>query len=370
MSTYSKLKLSGSTDGRVVAITSLTSPGDTIHTAVSGTTDYDEVWLWAANNSDFDVILNLVLGSGILKFPLLAKSNQIILPGQVLHNSNVISAFLDSNVDANTAYYMDTADFSLNTPLNVASPGVVNWRNHKLYAGRTIQFATSGALPTGLTAGTEYFVLPSGLGKNIFSLATSEGGTIINFTGFQYGVQTCYARMTVTIASPGVMTVKNHQFQAGQGFMLQTTGALPTNLNNTDIFYVISTSYAKDTFRFATTPGGSAVNTSGSQSGVHSIKPVLTISLSGSDQGYFYYPNHGLTADTRIRLATSGSLPTGLAADTDYYVCRTELGFNYFTLASTPGGSKILPSGSQSGIHRVVLPTLVNLYGFVNRISA
>ncbi len=57
MATATKIKLSGSTDGKGVKVTTA-SPLDgsdtTIHTAVSGTTDYDLVTLFATNTDSVD----------------------------------------------------------------------------------------------------------------------------------------------------------------------------------------------------------------------------------------------------------------------------------------------------------------------------
>jgi hypothetical protein len=63
MATYSKLKLSGSTSGKPikVAATAIGS-GTTIHTAVSGSTDYDEITLFVTNTSGAAVTITLGWG--------------------------------------------------------------------------------------------------------------------------------------------------------------------------------------------------------------------------------------------------------------------------------------------------------------------
>ena len=48
MATFTKRLLSGSTDGRPILVAATGSPGTAIHTAVAGTTSFDEVWLYAA----------------------------------------------------------------------------------------------------------------------------------------------------------------------------------------------------------------------------------------------------------------------------------------------------------------------------------
>ncbi|MGE0289256.1 MAG: tail fiber protein [Bradyrhizobium sp.] len=75
---------------------------------------------------------------------------------------------------------------------------------------------------------------------------------------------------TVTIASPADVTLNGHGRKNGSKVRLFTTGALPTGLNvNTDYFVVNATA---NTFQLATTRGGSAINTSGSQSGTHTVQ--------------------------------------------------------------------------------------------------
>lgn len=74
---------------------------------------------------------------------------------------------------------------------------------------------------------------------------------------------------TVTIASPGVWTAAAHGLPNGASVLLSTTGALPTGLAVGTTYYVVST--ATNTFQLSATSGGSAINTSGSQAGVHTI---------------------------------------------------------------------------------------------------
>jgi microcystin-dependent protein len=72
---------------------------------------------------------------------------------------------------------------------------------------------------------------------------------------------------TVTIATPAVFTKSGHGFVGGERLRLSTTGALPTGLNTTTDYFV---SYINTTTFNLTNDLGVKVNTSGSQSGVHS----------------------------------------------------------------------------------------------------
>ena len=76
---------------------------------------------------------------------------------------------------------------------------------------------------------------------------------------------------TVTIASPAVFKLNSHGLVEGDPVYFTTTGALPTGLSANTIYYVIATGLPANDFRVSATRGGSVVNTSGSQSGTHSV---------------------------------------------------------------------------------------------------
>lgn len=83
-----------------------------------------------------------------------------------------------------------------NVALTIASPCVVAWNAHGLRTNMPIRFFTTGALPTGITAGThggpavgtEYFVKV--IDANTFNIAATPGGANINTSGTQSGTHT------------------------------------------------------------------------------------------------------------------------------------------------------------------------------------
>lgn len=87
---------------------------------------------------------------------------------------------------------------------------------------------------------------------------------------------------TVTIASPAVFTKIGHSLSVGDTVKLSTTGALPTGLNTTATYHVISAGLTADEFRLSTTAGGAAINTSGTQSGTHTLIPTTALTLNGA----------------------------------------------------------------------------------------
>ena len=51
MATFTKVLLSGSTNGKAIKVTATSTTGDTIHTVTAGTVALEEVWLYATNTS-------------------------------------------------------------------------------------------------------------------------------------------------------------------------------------------------------------------------------------------------------------------------------------------------------------------------------
>lgn len=74
--------------------------------------------------------------------------------------------------------------------VTIATPAVFSLTSHGLVAGDQVYFTTTGALPTGLTANTIYFVISAGLTSSAFEVSATRGGSAINTTGTQSGVHT------------------------------------------------------------------------------------------------------------------------------------------------------------------------------------
>lgn len=81
-------------------------------------------------------------------------------------------------------------------------------------------------------------------------------------------IGTSPAAFTVTIASPGVVTT-SASLANGTAIMLNTTGSLPTGLTVGTVYYVVASTGTS--FSLAATYGGAGINTSGTQSGTHTI---------------------------------------------------------------------------------------------------
>lgn len=195
-----------------------------------------------------------------------------------------------------------------------ANPGVVTCTAHGFSAGQPVKLQSTVRLPKGLTQNTTYYV--KAVTANTFELEPTIGGGSINTTAPTF---------TITIASPGVVTLTAHGFSAGDPVVFATSGALPTGLT-AGTTYFVKTVVDANSFQISATPEGSAINTSGTQSGTHTLV-----------QGGLH------------RLEMVGALPTGLTEGTVYYV-KTVQDADHFTVSATVGGAEINTSGTQSGI--------------------
>lgn len=101
MASISKLLLSGSTNGRFIQVTGTSTAGaNTIHTAVSGSANIDELHIFATNYHTSDATLTIEYGgtgaNNEVKFVLPANVGLIeIIPSFLLQNSLVVKAYAD-----------------------------------------------------------------------------------------------------------------------------------------------------------------------------------------------------------------------------------------------------------------------------------
>lgn len=102
---------------------------------------------------------------------------------------------------------------------------------------------------------------------------------------------------TVTLASPGVFTTSSpHGYAIGEAVVFSTTGALPTGLTAGTTYYIITTGFGASTFQVSTTSGGTAVNTSGSQSGTHTVTMnTITVTNPIATTGFYNTSNQVIT---------------------------------------------------------------------------
>ena len=98
MATFSKIPLSGSTNGRGILVAATATPGTLIHTAVSGTSSFDEVWLYCQNTSTSSVALDIEFGgtstADNIEITIPGESGLVlVIPGLFLNNALVVRAW-------------------------------------------------------------------------------------------------------------------------------------------------------------------------------------------------------------------------------------------------------------------------------------
>jgi len=99
MAVLSKEKLSGSTDGKQIKVAATATPGTLIHTAVSGTTDLDEIWLYAYNHHTANVDLTIEWGGvaspdDLVQITIPFKAGRfLVVDGKLLQNGLIVRAF-------------------------------------------------------------------------------------------------------------------------------------------------------------------------------------------------------------------------------------------------------------------------------------
>jgi len=112
MTTFGPQPLSGSSNGLGIKVVATATTGTTIHTAVSGTSSWDEVWLWAYNGHTANADLTIEFGGvtvpdNVVVFTALPfKVGPIaVIPGWRLQNGLLVRAFASvANVFAVTGY--------------------------------------------------------------------------------------------------------------------------------------------------------------------------------------------------------------------------------------------------------------------------
>ena len=102
MATYSKQLLSGGTNGKTIKVAATATAGTTDQTAVSGTSDMDEIWLYACNTDSSDRKLTIEYGGAtspdeLTEITIEAEAGWVLVcPGLLLQNGLVVKAFAAS----------------------------------------------------------------------------------------------------------------------------------------------------------------------------------------------------------------------------------------------------------------------------------
>ena len=237
--------------------------------------------------------------------------------------------------------------------MTIASPCVVTRNAHGFEDDDIIIFTTTGALPTGITAGKHYYIRV--LTANTFNISSE----LLNFQEITTsGTQSGTHRGTVS-------THKVYE-SLGSGHVGNTPRSSPTfwlDLGDTNRWKMFDRSVASrttnaDSIAITLQPTGRCDSVALINISADTVNYRMTDSGSGAtvtmtiatpcvvtDTG------HTKIDGDMVRFSTTGDLPTGLVVDTTYYVVNAAT--DTYELSATSGGASIDTSGTQSGTHTV-----------------
>ena len=283
------------------------------------------------------------------------------------------------------------ADGTLNVVSSVvtmtsANPGVVTWTGHTLQNGDIVEFSTTGALPTAIAAGTEYYVV--NVDTNTFQISATSGGTAINTTaGAQSGTHTArFGRgamqngfvTTNKIADGSITTSKlaGNVDQLATAWVLfrgdiaesAVAGAVFTRLTDTKIqvtrstghglangnwitFHALTGFYA---FLNGTWEVQNATATTFEFNLAGATTPSAAVTITTANPAVITWTGHALAVGQTVTFSTTGTLPTGITAGTTYFV-KTATAGTTFTISLTSGGTAIATTAAGTGTHTATL---------------
>lgn len=117
---------------------------------------------------------------------------------------------LTTNGDFVTSGACPSSAGTATVTITIAAPGVITDTAHAMTGACPVTFTTTGGLPTGITSGTQYWVSPSTITTNTYSISTTVAnalaGTVITTSGSQSGTQTRTSGLSLTSTTAANVT--------------------------------------------------------------------------------------------------------------------------------------------------------------------
>ena len=248
--------------------------------------------------------------------------------------------------------------------ITIATPGVITWTAHGLVTGSPVVFTTTGALPTGITAGTTYYAITnSTLGINTFQIATSAvnaaAGTAITTSGTQSGVQTGTTSatvqsplMTTTTFGPSGLTGSQTTPVLNLAQTWNTSGtptALKLNVTDTasNASSLLMDLQVGGVTKLNVTKSGQLTSATGLIAGTSAqIGWTSGSRLSNSSNGFININNSALTQNVTIGAPSTATLQLG-AADATTPVAQTFSVQSVVAGTSNTAGANFTMAGSR-----------------------
>lgn len=169
---------------------------------------------------------------------------------------------------------------------------------HNLVVGAVLRYTTTGVLPTGLTANTDYYIhsIPT---ADTFKVSATDGGTAITTSG---GSGTLSYSATITMkalyrnlsyartigyvdASADALYIEAHNLAVNDVVQFTTTGTLPAGISLATDYYIKTSSTGSVTI--SATLGGATLNITGTGTGTHTITLSALIGSSSTLRSRF-----------------------------------------------------------------------------------
>lgn len=160
------------------------------------------------------------------------------------------------------------------------------------------------------------------------------------------------ATVTISIASPAVISWQNHRLPVGATIQFITDGDLPTGITANQTYYAISAGLTQNSFEISATSGGSAIDTSGTQDGNHTATrttPTYQVGIVSDAAAYCIEDDNIIFVDwlptdeapnsiTILANRWIMSFPSGKMYYSELNDLTSGSGLNFFTAEKRPDG--------------------------------
>ncbi len=232
-------------------------------------------------------------------------------------------------------YFSKGPDFT-----QLLGPGdILNNSYHEAeYDGTYFRLLTAQSTPSGVIAPFVGATAPSGW---VLADGTSYSKTLYQtlhkLCNYLYGNGASNTKMTATFtvtAGTDRVNATAHGLNNDVPIVLTSSGTLPAGLALATTYWVINKT--TNDFQVSLTRGGAAVDITGAGSGTHTWTQWCT---GDNTTDTFYSEAHGLSNGDIISFSSTGTLPVGITALTDYYVINKAA--DTFQVSTSFGGSAV-----------------------------
>lgn len=278
-------------------------------------------------------------------------------------NNNITIDFTDDGTGTHTLTAQDYI---------VPSTDIIGFKNNGVEVGSVVRWTTTGTLPTGITAGTDYFTIP--VGTETIKIATSYANAVANIpldlTDRGTGVHTLTHN-----SYPRGMEMENnfiHTYVAANGdnCVVQFTNAIGCSFRFNDVANY-SLGNITSAVKFTTTSSilfpvkdwsilHNRIRGSAKSFLTTFTAPIVSVDDTAST---FVINGDPFSTGDEVQITTTGTQPGGLSLATNYYIIRVSA--NTYQLATgilnAMAGTFIDLTDAGTGTH-----TLTSLPSFTN----